>query len=377
MQKVRIEKLSCEKFRNIDNIVFSAHPKMNILYGDNAQGKTNILEAIWLFTGQKSFQNARDIQIIQNGSKYSNLSLDFSDERRMQHIDLRLEEKKRIVLLNDVKLKSSSKLCQTFLAVIFSPVHLEIASDGPAVRRRFLDDAISQINIKYFDYLSQYEKVLDQRNSLLKDIKRYPSLEGTLDIWDMQLAKLGTIITIYRNDYVNRLKKYASEIYSGFSKEVFKSEYCSTIFEQAENIDKYTDSNINLYYNALKNLRDKDTLLKYTSVGIHRDDLNLYINELPVRSYSSQGQKRSVVLTLKLAEAKLLKDVTDENPVILFDDVLSELDESRQEYLLNRLEDFQVFITCCDPANTTRHKNGKVFHVKNGEIIDQRITEGE
>lgn len=371
-----INGLCCEKFRNLRDIKLSAHPKMNILYGGNAQGKTNILEAIWLFTGQKSFQNARDVQMIQNGENYSNLKLDFQDSRRGQNIKLRLEEKKRTVLLNDVKLKSSSELSQNFSAVIFSPVHLEIASDGPAVRRRFLDDAISQINIKYADYLSQYEKVLDQRNSLLKDLKRYPYLEGTLDIWDMQLAKLGTIITIYRNDYISRLKKYASEIYEGFSKEEFKIEYSSTVFENAENIKKYTDSNINDYYNNLASSREKDTVLKYTSAGVHRDDLELSINQLAVRNYGSQGQKRSVVLTLKLSEARILKDVTGENPIILFDDVLSELDESRQEYLLNRLGEFQVFITCCDPANTTRHKNGKVFHIKNGDIIEQRISEG-
>ncbi len=373
---MKIKGICCEKFRNIRDLKLSAHPKMNILYGSNAQGKTNILEAIWLFTGQKSFQNARDIQMIQNGEEYANLSLDFQDSRREQNIKLRLEEKKRTILLNDVKLKSSSELCQNFSAVIFSPVHLDIAADGPSVRRRFLDDAISQVNIKYSDYLTQYEKVLDQRNSLLKDIKRYPSLEGTLDIWDMQLAKLGTIITIYRNDYISRLKKYASDIYEGFSKEKLKLEYSSTVFEAAENIKKYTDSNINIYYNVLYNSREKDTVLKYTSAGVHRDDLELSINQMAVRSYGSQGQKRSVVLTLKLSEARILKDVTGENPVILFDDVLSELDESRQEYLLNRLNNFQVFITCCDPANTTRHKSGKVFHIKNGGIVDQSIAEG-
>lgn len=243
------------------------------------------------------------------------------------------------------------------------------------MRRRFLDDAVSQINPKYAGYLSQYEKVLEQRNSLLRDIKKYPSLEGTLDIWEMQLAKLGTVITIYRNDYISYLVRYGKEIYNGFSKESFSVEYSSSAFENVENIKEYTDSNINIFYEKLKSNREKDIILKYTTVGIHRDDLIFKINSMPVREFGSQGQKRSVVLALKLAEAKIAKQVTGENPVILFDDVLSELDEKRQEYLLNKLNDFQVFITCCEPAGTARHKNGKVFHIKNGGILSERISE--
>lgn len=365
---MKVISLSLENFRNITELELCAHPKMNILYGDNAQGKTNIIESIWLFTGQKSFQGATDRKMILNTENYSNLKLNFEDEQREQQIKLRLEEKKRTISVNSVPIKTNTELSGKFLAVIFSPIHLEIAAEGPGVRRRFLDDAISQMNSKYADYLKQYEKILEQRNSLLKDINKFPSLEMTLDVWDLQLSKIGTILTIYRNDYIKYLKEYGRDIYNGFSKEKMEMYYQSTIFQDVENIDKYTDSNVNIYYEKLKDAREKDLILKYTSVGIHRDDLIIEIDDMPVREFGSQGQKRSIVLTLKLAEAKILKQITGESPVVLFDDVLSELDENRQAYLLNNLEDFQVFITCCDPANTTRHKEGKVFHIKNGQI---------
>lgn len=366
---MKVLSFSCENFRNISEISISAHPKMNIFYGNNAQGKTNILELIWIFTGQKSFRGSNDRQLIKKDSNFSKLNLIFSDESREQNIKLILEEKKRTITCNGVNQKNNCSLLGKFLAVIFAPIHLEIASEGPAIRRRFLDDAISQMNIKYANYLSQYDKITDQRNSLLKDIKKYPSLEDTLDIWDMQLSKIGTILTIYRNDYINHLKTHCKDIYSGFSDEKLEIFYQSTIYDNVENIDKYTDSNINIYYEKLKQSRQKDLILKYTSVGIHRDDIILSIDNMLLRDFGSQGQQRSVVLSLKLAEAKIIKEITGENPVILFDDVLSELDENRQAYLLNNLDDFQVFITCCDVANTTRHKEGKVFQVKKGNVI--------
>ena len=369
-----VEALKTEHFRNLADGSVSFSEQMNVIFGDNAQGKTNLIEAIWLFSGAKSFRGARDSELIAFGQEVASLSLSFRDKQRSQTAELRFggREKKR-VLLNRVPLEGVSKLAGSFYTVVFSPAHLSIVAEGPANRRRFLDSAISQINPRYRDYLDQYERVLAQRSALLKDCWKFPSLRETIELWDDQLARLGTILTIYRGDYVAKLGRLAARIYAGLSrgKEDFAISYRSTVFGPRHSVSVYDDEAIRAYGQALSDSLAEDIRTGMTTVGLHRDDLEVEIDGKSARVYGSQGQKRSSALALKLAEAELLAGITGETPVILLDDVMSELDAHRQDYILNHVKDNQVFLTCCDISNTLRLREGSIFRVEGGRISRQ------
>ncbi len=366
-----VESLTTEHFRNLANGTVAFSERMNVIFGDNAQGKTNLIEAIWLFSGAKSFRGARDGELTAFGQEFTALALSFRDKERSQTAEIRFggREKKR-VLLNKVPLEGASKLAGSFYTVVFSPAHLSIVSEGPKNRRRFLDNAISQVNPRYRDYLDQYEKVLIQRNALLKDCWKFPSLRETIEIWDDQLARLGSILTIYRNDYVKKLGLAAAKIYAGLSqgKEQFSISYSSTVFGPHQAVSVYDDAAIRTYGQALSDSLGEDIKAGMTAVGVHRDDLEVEIDGRSARVYGSQGQKRSSALALKLAEASLLAGITGESPVILLDDVMSELDAHRQDYILNHVKNNQVFLTCCDISNTLRLREGGIFRVEGGRI---------
>lgn len=369
------ESLKTENFRNLANGVVTFSERMNVIFGDNAQGKTNLIEAIWLFSGAKSFRGARDGELTAFGQELTSLTLSFRDRERSQTAEIRFGggEKKK-ALLNRVPLEGASKLAGSFYTVVFSPAHLSIVSEGPKNRRRFLDNAISQINPRYRDYLDQYEKVLAQRGALLRDCWKFPSLRETIEIWDDQLARLGSILTIYRKDYVKKLGRAAARIYAGLSreKEQLSVSYRSTIFDPQQAVSVYDDATIRAYGQALSDSLGEDIRTGMTAVGIHRDDLEVEIDGRSARIYGSQGQKRSGALALKLAEASLLAGITGENPVILLDDVMSELDAHRQDYILNHVKNNQVFLTCCDLSNTLQLREGSVFRVEGGRISQQR-----
>ncbi|MBC8610892.1 DNA replication and repair protein recF [uncultured Ruminococcus sp.] len=368
-----LKKLTLKNYRNLLSAQIEPCGNVNIIYGDNAQGKTNLIEAIWLFTGNNSFRAGKTSELIHFEQQAAELSILFEDSEREQQAKIKLGTKKEY-FLNQVPLKKASEMTGNFYAVIFSPVDLSLADGSPKNRRKFLDAAISQLTPQYSGYLEQYERVLEQRNALLKDLYRFPALRDTIDIWDLQLAKLGTILSIYRNDYVKKLSKLSEKIYFGLSSESEKFSMCyrSSVFDQIETVDHYEDCHIQAYFELLQKNLEQDTKYGFTSVGIHRDDLELMIDHLPVRSYGSRGQIRSSVLALKLGEAELLKRVTGENPIMLLDDVMSELDNKRQDYILNHVKDKQVFITCCDMFNTISLQEGKVFHVENGSILSER-----
>ena len=366
--------LATEQFRNLSDAEIAFGPRINVLFGDNAQGKTNLIEAIWLFSGAKSFRGSKDNEMIAFGAEITSLTLRFRDNQREQIAKIQFGGKdKKKVWLNKVPLESQRKFAGSFYAVVFAPAHLSIISEGPKNRRKFLDSAISQINPQYADYLNRYEKVLLQRNCLLKDCYKNPSLRDTIELWDSQLAKIGSILTIYRKDYVSKLNDAAEKIYQGLSqnKEKIAVSYSSTVFGEDEKINVYEDSVIEKYFQALSEHLEEDIRAGMTSVGVQRDDIEVMIDGYSAKTYGSQGQKRSCALTLKLAEASLLHSITGENPVILLDDVMSELDAHRQDYILNHVKNDQVFITCCDISNALRLKQGQVFHLENGTVSQQ------
>lgn len=368
-----VNELTLKHFRNIQTITICPCSTVNIIYGDNAQGKTNLMEAIWMFSGSPSFRTLKAHDLILFGQKRAALALTFTTAKRQQHAKIQLGAKKEFVL-NHVPLSSASELAGNFFCMLFTPLDLQLADGTPSKRRRFLDVAISQITPQYVDYLENYERVLDQRNSLLKDYFKFPSLKDTLEVWDIQLAKLGTILSIYRGDYVSKLKKFVGSIYHGLSsgKETLEVEYFSTVFDQMDQVTKYDQKLVNIYFERLQSHIAQDVKYGYTSMGVHRDDLALKLEHLSVKNFASRGQIRSSVLALKLSEAELLEKITGEKPVILLDDVMSELDHKRQDYILNHVKHKQVFITCCDVFNTMALKSGRIFKMESGRLVEQR-----
>jgi len=362
---MKINSIEIENFRNIENLKLE-FDNVNIIYGENAQGKTNLIEAIYLFTGSKSFRGVKDKDLIEFGKDFAKLKIDFENKNRSQYAEITVKNR-RSASLNGVNKKSATQLSEELKAVIFSPVHLSMVKDGPSERRKFIDTALFQIKAGYRNVLKEYNHCLEQRNMLLKDISKNRSLADMLYIWDKNLASCGAKIIYQRQKYIETLLPYAKEIFDGLSggkeqidlslKGAFEYKNISQ-----EEIEKKLIS-------ALEESRTNDIYNKITTVGPHRDDMEILINNNSARKFGSQGQQRSCVLALKLAEASLLKEMTQDEPLALLDDVMSELDISRQDYILNHIKDWQVFITCCDANTVLRLKKGKTFHIENGGLL--------
>jgi len=365
---LRVESLIINRLRNIENINLLPCGGANIVFGDNAQGKTNLIEAIWLFSGARSFRGSKDQEFIMFGQDVAKIELTFFAKDREQSASIVLSEDKKNVFLNEIKQESVTKLAGEFCAVVFSPDHLSLVKQGPNKRRRLIDVSLGQAYPKYMKILDGYNRVLKQRNALLKDITARPALSDTLEAWDKSLIDYGAYITHMRGRYVKKLALLASEFYSGISsgKESF-----SAVYTPGFNIDKDIKSreeiSRELKASLLKN-RDADIRFGVTSQGPHRDDMEIMTDGVSSRIFGSQGQQRSCILALKLAECAILEERNSEPPVILLDDVMSELDGRRRDYLLNQLNGRQVFITCCDAEAFSGLKGGEVFKIENGAI---------
>lgn len=353
--------LKIKNFRNIVSESFNFDSGMNVIYGQNAQGKTNILESLWCFTGAKSFRGAKDSELVNFNSENAELELDFFDENREQSCIVKID-KSRSAVLNGVEYPHASALAGKITCIVFSPNDLNIVKDGPVNRRKFLDTAICQLYPAYIGISKRYIKALEQRNSILKNLKFNPNMEEFIEDFEKELAECGFSIVKYRNNFIENLNKYLPEIYNGLSngKEKIEISYESTAGENSEE-----------YSEKLKISRNEDMLSLSTSIGPHRDDIDIKINEISARSFGSQGQKRSAALALKLAESAVISEVTGKTPVALLDDVMSELDITRQNYILNHIKNWQVFITCCDVTNFENLKKGKVFEIQNGRLIER------
>ncbi|MBO5021172.1 MAG: DNA replication/repair protein RecF [Clostridia bacterium] len=353
---MRVLELTLKNFRNIENAVIVPSEEMNVVCGENAQGKTNLLESIWLFTGAKSFRGSKDSAFVKFGSESAFLQLKFLSEEIEKDASLLINEKRNAVL-NENKLKCPSLLAGSFNAIVFSPNDLRLITDGPAVRRRFLDLALGQLYPTYIELLKNYLRAVTQRNKIIKDLKYDGTLGIMLDIYEKEIAENGRKIISFRKKYIELLNNFLPTIYSGLSsgKEILDTEYICCCPE--EDLEK-----------KLFDARREDMFSGVTSVGPHRDDIGFKINGIDARSFGSQGQKRSVALSLKLAEAEVIKKNVGEWPVCLLDDVMSELDPERQNFILNHIKEMQTFLSCCDPSNVKNLKAGKIFSVKAGSI---------
>ena len=366
---MKVNKLSFENYRNLKDCQISPSEKVNVIYGENANGKTNLIEAIWLFCGGHSFRGSKESEMIRFDKSFFRLGMQFYSGEREQDAEIVFDKNRKYIRINGVEKSSSSYLTEIFSAVVFSPEHLSLIKRGPNIRRRFLDAAICQHRVRYASMLAKYQQIINQRNALLKDSYRHPELKDTLEIWDDSLTAIGAQILKERFDYLKELRKPAQTYHRGISrdKEELDVEYLSTS-KAAVQDDLYEISG--KLRKELEASRQEDLRTGNTSVGPHRDDLDIKINGISARRFGSQGQQRSAVLSVKLSEAELLYRKNGERPVILLDDVLSELDHKRQDFLLNKVENYQVFVTCCEESNKEQLKNGKIFYVNNGEITE-------
>lgn len=366
-----ITEIKLLNYRNIRQMTMHPTAGINLLYGANGQGKTNVLEAIWLFTGMQSFREAKLKDCIAFGTDRTVLELQ-SEDTYLQKAKLTFGAE-RSFLYNGVKYPSLQKAAGNFRCVVFAPNHLYLFHDGPKARRALLNQMISQLRPNYASYLSDYEKLITSRNVMLRDYQNRSDLKLLLESLDLQLSKIGTWLTVCRSEYVGYLTRYIGEIYNGLSggKEKLTVFYRSPVFGDMT-LDGYREEYVQSFFDQLQQNIPEDLLSGHTGIGVHRDDLEFFLNGLPVKTFGSQGQQRSVIIALKIAESRLIEHLSGQPPVILLDDVMSELDVSRQNFIMNQLDHCQVFITCCDPANTMRLKAGRIFQIHAGVLQEER-----
>ena len=358
-----IKSLKLKNYRNYDLLDLKFDPKTNILYGDNAQGKTNILEAVYLSGTTKSHRGTKDKDMIQFGANESHIETIVEKNGIKYQIDMHLKKNSpKGIAINKIPIRKASELFGIINIVFFSPEDLNIIKNGPGERRRFIDLELSQLDKVYLNNLSNYNRIVNQRNHLLKEIDYNKGALETLDIWDMQLIQYGNKIVERRQKFIEEINKIISNIHKKLTgnrediKIVYEPSNGALSFEQA----------------LLKN-KEKDLRIKSTSVGPHRDDIAFLVSDIDIRKYGSQGQQRTAALSLKLSEIELVKQSIHDTPVLLLDDVLSELDKHRQNYLLDSIHDIQTLITCTGVDEFVNHRFSinKVFHVQNGQVTKE------
>ena len=353
-----IEDLKISNFRNYANQEIKLNKNLNIFYGENAQGKTNIIESIFLCSMGKSFRAKKDKEMIKLDEDSCSVEVEYEKSDREGKIKIEIGNKKNI-FVNDIKIKRLSELLGKINIVIFTPDDIEIIKGGPDQRRKFLDIMISQLRPNYIHILSLYQKTIEQRNNYLKQIKEEQKDENLLEIWDEKLAEYAIKICEYRKEFIEKLKPKMEKLHKEITnnKEEIKIEYVT------ECLDK------KIYLDLLKERRKLDILKGFTTKGVHRDDFVIYINGRQLNVYGSQGQQRTSILTLKLAELNLIYDEIGEYPILLLDDFMSELDKSRRESLVQHIKETQVIITCTDKLALENFEYLE-YNVKEGKIIN-------
>lgn len=355
-----VKSLELSHYRNYSDLKISLDQNTNILYGNNAQGKTNILEAIYMSGTSKSHRGNKDREMIQFGQDEAHIRCFVQKEEREYQIDIHLKNKRtKGIAVNKVPIKKASELFGILNLVVFSPEDLNIIKSGPSERRRFIDAELCQIDKLYLYDLTIYNKALNQRNKLLKDIYMRPELEDTLDIWNQQIIEYGLKIIKRRDLFVKNINEIIFDIHKDITG---NKENLIIKYEPNCAYEKYEEE-------FKKNIK-RDIRFGQTSIGPHKDDLSFLVENIDIRKFGSQGQQRTCALCLKLSEIELVKKSIHETPVLLLDDVLSELDSERQNLLLNHIHNIQTIITCTglDEFVKNRFHVNKVFKVTNGTI---------
>lgn len=355
-----LKSLELSNFRNYDFLNIEFDKGTNILFGDNAQGKTNILEAIYLCATTKSHKGSKDSDIVKFNADEAHIRAYLEKNEDEIRIDMHLRKNKsKGIAIDQTRIKKAAELLGIMNVVFFSPEDLSIIKNGPAERRRFVDMELCQLDPFYLYNLNHYNRIVNQRNRLLKDLYMNPSLRDTLNIWDSQLASFGSKIIERRIAFTEQLNEIISDIHYRLSG---GKEHIRIVYEP--------DVREELLEEELLRNQERDIKLKMTTVGPHRDDFSFVVGDIDIRKFGSQGQQRTAALSLKLSEIELVKKVTKDTPILLLDDVLSELDSNRQNYLLNNIGSIQTIITCTglDDFVNNRFEINKVFNVVNGTV---------
>lgn len=359
-----IKSIELKNFRNYEELNLNLDGGTNILYGDNAQGKTNILESIYVSGTTKSHKGSRDKEMIRFGENEAHIRTMVEKNQMSYQIDMHLKKNRsKGIAINGVPIRKASELFGVLNMVFFSPEDLNIIKNGPSERRRFLDSEICQLDKIYLSDLTKYNKVLNQRNKLLKDMVFHPDLENTLSVWDMQLISYGRRIISRRRRFVEEL----NEIVRGIHESISGGREQLTLTYEPDIEEVFFEDELN-------RAKEKDRKYCSTSVGPHRDDISFFIGDIDIRKFGSQGQQRTSALSLKLSEIELVKRSIHDTPVLLLDDVLSELDSNRQNYLLNSIHDTQTLITCTglDEFVKNRFHINKIFKVVQGTVEERK-----
>lgn len=362
-QTMIIESIELKNYRNYDTLHIQFSPGTNILYGNNAQGKTNLLEAVYVCCASKSHRGSKDKELIRFHEEESHIKLNICRENVPYRIDMHLKKNKaKGIAINGIPIRRASELFGIVNVVFFSPEDLNLIKNGPSERRKFIDLELCQLNKMYVHSLVSYNRILMQRNRLLKDMVFKPEYEETLDIWDVQLVKYGREIIQCRESFITQLNELIGKIHRKLSgdKENIRIIYdpCSSFSNLEQDIGK----------SRLSDKKQKNTL-----VGPHRDDIGFYIDDIDIRKFGSQGQQRTAALSLKLAEIELVKKMVKDYPILLLDDVLSELDGERQNHLLSAISKIQTMITCTGLEDfvSNRFPIDRIFKVVNGTVTQE------
>ncbi len=357
-----IESIELQNYRNYEKLSMKFHWGTNILYGDNAQGKTNILESIYVCSTTKSHRGSRDKEIIRFGEEESHIKMMVRKLDVPYRIDMHLKKNKaKGVAVNGIPIHKASELFGIVNVVFFSPEDLNLIKNGPSERRRFIDLELCQLNKLYVHSLVQYNKVVAQRNKLLKELAFRPEYEETLDVWDKQMIRYGGQVIRFREEFIRQLNEMIPDIHTQLSG---KEETLKIFYEPSVSVKDMEQ--------MLVRNRESDIRQKTTGVGPHRDDISFLVNGVDIRKFGSQGQQRTAALSLKLAEIQLVKHLTEDDPILLLDDVLSELDGNRQEHLLSGIHHIQTMITCTGLEDFMTHgfPIDKIYRVVKGTVTE-------
>ncbi len=358
---MKIKQLKLKNFRNYELLDLEFDSSTNIFYGDNAQGKTNILESIYLCGTTKSHRGTKDRDLIKFGEEESHIEIVVEKNESPFHIDVHLKKNSpKGIAVNKMPIRKASELFGIINIVFFSPEDLNIIKNGPSERRRFIDLELAQLDKVYLNDLSNYNRIVNQRNKLLKDVYDRKELFDTLDIWDIQLINYGNKVIERRKIFIEKMNEIVENVHERLTGG--KERLCITYESGTGHLD--------LEQAVLKN-RERDIRMKSTSVGPHRDDICFMVDGLDIRKFGSQGQQRTAALSLKLSEIELVKTMIHDTPILLLDDVLSELDKHRQNYLLDSIRDIQTLITCTGLDDFVNHRFSinKILHVEEGKVV--------
>ncbi len=355
-----IQSLELTNFRNYEALQLSFSEGTNIFYGDNAQGKTNILESLYMISTTKSHRGVKDKDLIRFGQDEAHIRTVFIKDGIDYQVDMHLRKNKsKVIAINGQRIRRAADLVGLLHIVFFSPEDLSIVKDGPAQRRRFMDLELCQLDASYLHNLSHYNKVVDQRNRLLRDIRQFPQMADTLDVWDEQLVAYGTSIIERRKEFMEELAEIVGVLHGKLSG---GRETLVVSYEPSCAAQDLAD--------RIRNARERDIQMAMTSVGPHRDDFSFVGNGIDLRRFGSQGQQRTCALSLKLSEIELVTRLIGEKPVLMLDDVLSELDSRRQNYLMTTIGGIQTMITCTglDEFVNNRFEIDRVFEIEGGRL---------